>query len=106
MADPAVSPETTPAPPRPVPQPRRRRPWINLVLFAFNLLPVPPLDGSHVVGLLLPKPLAVVWAKLMPYGMIILVVLIFAGVTRSVFGAVLVVAETFFRIVGAICGLG
>ena len=31
---------------------------LNAVLIAFNLLPIPPLDGSHVFKYLLPRPLA------------------------------------------------
>jgi Zn-dependent protease len=37
---------------------------INVFLAIFNLLPVPPFDGGHVVEALLPRPLAVEYAKL------------------------------------------
>ena len=49
---------------------------VNVILVAFNLLPVPPLDGSHVVAWLLPKPLASRWDSLQRYGWVILVVLV------------------------------
>ena len=37
---------------------------INLVLIAFNLIPIPPLDGSHVMKYLLPRPLAIRYQQL------------------------------------------
>lgn len=53
--------------------------FINLLLAFFNLLPIPPLDGSHVVSNLLPRRLAVPYRKFGQVGLIaIMVVLIFA----------------------------
>ena len=43
----------------------------NLVLFAFNLFPVPPLDGGRVMFSLLPSKTAFQYAKLEPYGFFI-----------------------------------
>jgi Zn-dependent protease len=43
----------------------------NCVMFVFNLLPIPPLDGSRVVFALLPHKLAASYAKIEPYGMFI-----------------------------------
>jgi Zn-dependent protease len=40
---------------------------INLVLSVFNLIPIPPLDGSRVVGALLPPDMARDWARLDEY---------------------------------------
>ncbi len=58
--------------------------FINLLLAFFNLLPVPPLDGSHVVANLLPQRLAVPYRKFGQVGLIaIMVVLIFAPGTFS-----------------------
>ena len=51
---------------------------INLFLAFFNLLPIPPFDGSHIVGGLLPRSMAVQWQKLQQIGMLFLVVLIAA----------------------------
>lgn len=52
---------------------------INAVLIALNLLPVPPLDGSRVVSALLPHDMALQYGRIEPYGLIILLVLIFSG---------------------------
>lgn len=52
---------------------------INAVLIALNLLPVPPLDGSRVVSALLPAEMALRYGRIEPYGLIILLVLIFSG---------------------------
>lgn len=51
----------------------------NLVLVFFNLLPIPPLDGSHVVKHLLPRPLAHHYERLGFYGMFLLIALLFFG---------------------------
>ncbi|MGC9324439.1 MAG: site-2 protease family protein, partial [Desulfomonilia bacterium] len=53
---------------------------INVGLAIFNLIPIPPLDGSHIVEGLLPIELAAEYQKIQPYGFIILLVLIFTGV--------------------------
>lgn len=53
---------------------------INCALAWFNLMPVPPLDGSHVVGGLLPASVADQFQALGRYGMIIIMVLLATGV--------------------------
>jgi len=52
---------------------------INLVLAAFNLLPVPPLDGSHVMKHLLPPKWAWNYAQLGRFGFLLLIVLLTIG---------------------------
>ena len=49
---------------------------INIFLALFNLLPVPPFDGSHIVGGLLPRRWAGQWQKLQALGMVFFVMLI------------------------------
>lgn len=49
---------------------------INLLLAIFNLIPVPPLDGSRILAALLPKDLSNKYMQLERYGMLIVIVLI------------------------------
>lgn len=57
---------------------------INLVLGVFNLLPLPPLDGSRVVSALLPNNLAYYYHKLEAYGLYIVLALLFFGIFQKV----------------------
>lgn len=52
----------------------------NLLIFAFNLFPLPPLDGGRVVTSMLPNALAYRFAKIEPYGFFILLALLWFGV--------------------------
>lgn len=52
---------------------------INLILAVFNLVPIPPLDGSHVLYHMLPRGLRAPYRAIAPYGVgILLLVMIFA----------------------------
>ena len=51
---------------------------INLFLALFNLLPIPPFDGSHIVEGLLPERLADAYGSLRRYGMMLALVLLVA----------------------------
>lgn len=50
--------------------------WLNLLLAFFNLIPIPPLDGSHVLYHLLPPGLALRYRALARYGFVILLALL------------------------------
>lgn len=51
--------------------------YINLLLAAFNLLPIPPLDGSHILFSFLPRSMGKVKTFLQQYGLMLLFILIF-----------------------------
>jgi Zn-dependent protease len=66
-----------------------RQAWIvNVVLGLFNLIPVPPLDGSRVLGVLMSDATYVRWVSFDQYGMLI------------VFGLFLVFRDEFSQVMG------
>jgi Zn-dependent protease len=58
---------------------------INLVLAAFNLIPVPPLDGSKILAGLLRGETANFIYRMEQYGPMILMLLIITGTTQRIF---------------------
>lgn len=76
---------------------------INLVLAIFNLIPIPPLDGSHVLFHFLPRPLALKYREAGRYGLLVVMAVLFLvpGALRVVFWPVTVVmgaADSFIRL--------
>jgi len=61
---------------------------VNVVLAILNLLPVPPLDGSRILASLLPPRGALALARLEPYGLLILLLLLVSGVLGMILGPV------------------
>ena len=56
---------------------------VNLALFAFNLLPMPPLDGGRILVGLLPWRQAALLARVEPWGFFIVIALVIAGVVDT-----------------------
>ena len=53
--------------------------WINTLLFVFNLIPIPPLDGSHILFALLPGDNFELQMALGRFGFLILLAAIYLG---------------------------
>ncbi len=58
---------------------------INLSLAVFNLIPIPPLDGSGILAGLLPEKAAAKFDRLRPYGFLILIALMYTNVLTYIF---------------------
>jgi len=54
--------------------------FINIILGIFNLIPIPPLDGSRIVGGLLPPQMAQAYSRIEPYGFMIVILLMAIGI--------------------------
>lgn len=57
---------------------------INIVLGVFNLIPIPPLDGSRILAGLLPEPVASRYAAIEPAGVIIVIILFATGLLNFI----------------------
>lgn len=76
--------------------------FINVILMALNLIPLPPLDGGRVAVSLLPVRQAMQFAKLEPYGLFILLGLLFTGILGFILWPVI---SVFIGLVALVTGL-
>ena len=75
---------------------------VNVIFFALNLFPLPPLDGGRIMVSLLPRRLAFRFAAVERYGFFILLVLLFTGILGTVLSPLLSVTIFFIAMV---CGI-
>jgi Zn-dependent protease len=66
----------------------------NLVMFAFNLFPIPPLDGGRILTSLLPNKYAYKFAQIEPYGFFIVMALVLLKVLYFWMTPVMAIART------------
>ncbi|TCM17931.1 Zn-dependent protease [Novosphingobium sp. PhB165] len=87
---------------------------INVFLALFNLLPIPPFDGSHIVEGLLPDRLAASYARLRPYGFPLLILLLivvpyfypqWALVRHLVLPPVIWMTDHYYALAHAVAGI-
>jgi Zn-dependent protease len=72
---------------------------VNLMLMAFNLLPILPLDGGRILSCLLPSRWAWQFSRLEPYGMFILIALIATGMMGVLVGPLVSIGQSLVGLV-------
>jgi Zn-dependent protease len=72
---------------------------INLVLMALNLLPIPPLDGGRIAVSLLPSKAAYALSRVEPYGLFVILALLFTGVLDDLMRPLLMAGEFLIRLI-------
>lgn len=68
---------------------------VNLMLFAFNLFPIPPLDGGRILVSLLPHKYAFKFAQIEPYGFFIVLGLAYLQMLRFWMAPMMMLANAF-----------
>ena len=71
---------------------------VNLVFMALNLLPIPPLDGGRIVSGLLPLQLSNAYSRIEPFGLFIIIGLMFTGALNFLLQPFLSIGEAIVRI--------
>lgn len=74
--------------------------FINIFLFAFNLLPIPPLDGSHILFDIYPNKITGALLNLGLYGSIILLVLIYSPLWEYFMRFINLILNLFLSVAG------
>jgi Zn-dependent protease len=75
---------------------------INLMLMVLNLLPIPPLDGSHVVAGVLPRVIAIRYERIASFGFIIILALLYLGVINMI---ILPAIQFLYGLISIVFGL-
>jgi len=68
---------------------------INSVLAVFNLIPIPPLDGSRIFAMFLPALMRIQYAKIERFGMIIIIVFLFTGIIDKIISIFIIPIKSF-----------
>lgn len=70
---------------------------VNLLVFAFNLVPIPPLDGGRILTSMLPDALAYKFARIEPYGFFILLALLYFNILNFWVGPLMSLTNAMLR---------
>ncbi len=76
--------------------------FINVILMALNLIPLPPLDGGRIAVSLLPVRQAIQYSRIEPYGLFILLGLLFTGILGYVLWPLI---SIFIGLIALVTGL-
>lgn len=76
--------------------------FINVILMALNLIPLPPLDGGRIAVSLLPMRQAIQFSRIEPYGLFILLGLLFTGILDIILWPII---SIFIGLVALLTGL-
>lgn len=72
--------------------------FVNILMFVFNLLPIPPLDGGRILTGLLPHRYAYKFAKIEPYGLFIVIGLIMTKMLNYWFVPMIALTDGLLRL--------
>lgn len=72
---------------------------INLWLMALNLIPIPPLDGGHILLGVLPRKIARYYDRISPFGFYILLILLIIGVLSTIINPVVNLLYQLVRLI-------
>lgn len=78
---------------------------INVLLAVFNMLPIPPLDGSHILEYFLSPSARISYDRIKPYGFVILIVLMMTGMFSIVYTVTSIVVSIYKHIIYMVLAL-
>jgi Zn-dependent protease len=70
---------------------------VNILVFAFNLVPIPPLDGGRILTSILPDALAYKFARIEPYGFFIVLALLYFNILNFWVGPLMYLTNAVLR---------
>jgi len=73
---------------------------VNLFLGFFNLIPIPPLDGSKILSAYLPRNINWKYKKIAPYGILIIFILLYFNILGSLIGSLVYLLIKIYSIGG------
>jgi Zn-dependent protease len=75
--------------------------FVNVLMFVFNLVPIPPLDGGRILTSVLPHRYAYQFAKIEPYGFFIVLGLLYFNILNYWFQPMMAFTQFLLRLVAS-----